>query len=90
MKSKKVISRKNFGTKIHFCHFKNGQKSIFELGEKFKTAKNVISREKKDLFDFTSFFAPEFYNFLAHCAYLPVYRYKKTAEKALDKSRSPK
>ena len=45
------------------CHFKNGQKSIFEIGEEFKTAKNAISRTNFfDLFDFTNFL-----NFLASC-----------------------
>ena len=34
-----------------FCNFKNGQKSIFELGK----------CKKFDLFDFTSFFACTFY-----------------------------
>ena len=28
-----------------FCNFKNGQKSIFELGKKFKSARNVISQK---------------------------------------------
>ena len=32
-----------FLLKSIFCHFKNDQKSIFELGKKFKTAKNAIS-----------------------------------------------
>ena len=32
--------------KFIICYFKNGQKSIFELGEKFKNAKNAISRKK--------------------------------------------
>ena len=38
-------------------------------GKKFKTAKNAISHKKfLHLFDFTSFFAWTFLNFLAHCA----------------------
>ena len=50
----KSNSRIIFLTKFHFCYFKNGQKSIFELG---KTTKNVISRKNFfDLFGFTSFF----------------------------------
>ena len=36
MKSNKSISRKIFLTKSIFCHFKNGQKSIFELGKSLK------------------------------------------------------
>ena len=35
--------------------------------KKFKTAKNAISRKKFDLFDFTSFLAWTFFNFLARC-----------------------
>ena len=45
VKSNKSISRKFNLTKFNFCNFKNGQKSIFELGKKFKTAKNAISRK---------------------------------------------
>ena len=50
---------------IFFCNFKNGQKSIFELGKLPK----MQFHEKKflDLFDFTSFFAWTFLNYLAHC-----------------------
>ena len=32
--------------------------------KKFKTSKNAISRKKMDLFDFTSFFAWTFLNFM--------------------------
>ena len=47
---------KEFDQNPFFCNFKNGQKSIFELGKKFKTAKNAISPKILfDLFDFTSF-----------------------------------
>ena len=55
VKSNKSISHKKFFlAKFHFLQF---QKSIFELGEKFKTAKNAISRKNFfDLFDSTSFF----------------------------------
>ena len=35
--------------------------------KKFKTSKNAISRKKMDLFDFTTFFAWTFLNFLARC-----------------------
>ena len=44
VKSNISISWKKFLTKIHFCYFKNGQKSIFELGKCLKTAKNGISQ----------------------------------------------
>ena len=57
-----------FNVKAFFCYYKNGQKSIFELGKCFKTAKNAISQRKKnDLFDFKSCFAWTFLNFLARC-----------------------
>ena len=56
---------KIFWTNFNFCHYKNDQKSIFELG-KSKTAKNAIS-QKRVLFDFKSFFVWTFFNFLAHC-----------------------
>ena len=52
---------------VIFCNFKNGQKSIFQLGKSFKLPKNAISRKKIDLCDFTSFFAWTFLNFLARC-----------------------
>ena len=74
MKSNKSISRKNFLTKIHFfSNFKNGQKSIFELGKSLKLPemqfheKNFTEFSWKilknkfreiDIFDFTSFFLP--------------------------------
>jgi len=49
-----------------FCNFKNGQKLIFEQGEKFKTAKNAISRKKIWFYKF--FFCLDFFlNFVAHC-----------------------
>ena len=44
-----------------FCNFKNGQKSICELGKKFKTAGNA--KKNFDLFDFTSFFCLDFFKF---------------------------
>ena len=43
MKSNQSISRTFFWANSVFCNFKNGQKSIFELGKKFKSARNVIS-----------------------------------------------
>ena len=46
MKSNKSISRIIFWPNSIFCNFKNGQKSIFELGKKFKTSTNAISRRK--------------------------------------------
>ena len=62
MKSNKSISRNFLLTKFHFLQFQNiGQKSNFELGKKFKTAKNAMS-QKNDLFDdVTSFFAWTFF-----------------------------
>ena len=41
-----------------FCNFKNGQKSIFELGKKFKTAKNAISRKKNLIYLISRVFLP--------------------------------
>ena len=67
VKSNKSISRNFVSPNSNFYYFKNGQKSSFELGKKFKTAKNAISRKKIDLFDFTAFFAWTFLNFLARC-----------------------
>ena len=37
------------------CNFKNGQKSIFELGKKFKLPKMRFHEKKIHLLDFTSF-----------------------------------
>ena len=52
-----------------FAISKMAKKSIFELGKSLKQARNAISRKKfLDLFDFTSFFAQTFLNFLARCA----------------------
>ena len=49
-----------------FGHFKNGQKSIFELGKSLKLPKMQLSEKNFfDLFDFTSFFAWTFLKFLA-------------------------
>ena len=52
---KKVQTKKKSWNQFHeilfwpksiFCNLKNGQKSFFFTGEKFKTAKNAISRKK--------------------------------------------
>ena len=51
-----------------FCNFQKWPKINFGTGKKFKTAKNAISRKKINLFDFMSFFAWTFLNFLARCA----------------------
>ena len=57
MESNRSISRKNFFYQNpFFCHFKNGQNSIFELGKSLKLSKMQF-HEKKDIFDFKSFFA---------------------------------
>ena len=59
VKSNKSISRKNFfWPNSIFCNFKNGQKSIFELGKSLKLPKMQFHEKFFfDLFDFTSFFA---------------------------------
>ena len=55
-------------SKFHFLQFQKWPKINFWTGEKLKTATNAISRKKFfDLFDFTSFFAWTFLNFLARC-----------------------
>ena len=57
VKSIKSISRRKFFlTKFHFLQFQKWSKINLWTGKKFKTARNAISRKKKDLFDFTSFF----------------------------------
>ena len=66
VKSNKSISWNFFWPNSIFCNFKNGQISIFELGKSLKLPKMQFY-EKKDLFDFTSFFAWIFLNFLARC-----------------------
>ena len=66
----KAVNQKNqfknfFFTKLHFLQFQKWPKMNFWTGKKFK---NAISRKKIfDLFDFTSFFAWTFLNFLARC-----------------------
>ena len=56
-------------TKFHFLQFQKWPEINFGTGKKFKNVKNAISRKKFfDLFDFTSFFAWTFLNFLARCA----------------------
>ncbi len=62
---KEINFKKYFLPNSIFCNFINGQKSIFEMGKKFKTGKNSISF---DLFDFTSYFAWTFLIFMASCA----------------------
>ena len=58
---------KFFLTKLYFfCHFKNGQNSFCEPGKSLKLSKMQFHEKKYlDLFDFTSFFAWTFTNFLA-------------------------
>ena len=70
LKSNKAISW-NFPPKFNFLLFQKWPKINFWTGKKFKTAKNAISQKKIDLFDFTSFLAWTFLNFLAH--YVPLY-----------------
>ena len=62
VKSNKSISRKNFWPKSIFRHFKNGQKSIFELRKSLKRL-NIQFHKKIDLFNFTSFFCLDFFKF---------------------------
>ena len=73
MKSNKSISRNFFWPISFFGHFKNGQKSIFELGKSLKLPEMQF-HEKNDLFDFTRFFffAWTFLNFLARCAFVQL------------------
>ena len=54
---------KIFWPKSIFCNFKNGQKSIFELGKSLKLPKMQFHEEKNYLFDFTSFFGLDFFRF---------------------------
>ena len=69
VKSNKSISRKKifFDQILFFCNFKNGQKSIFELGESSKLKEMQFHGIFFGLFDFTSFFYWTFLNFLACC-----------------------
>ena len=51
-------------TKINFfCHLKNGQKSIFELGKKFKTVKNAVSRKMFLIYLISQVFCLDFLKF---------------------------
>ena len=77
VKSNKSISRK-FLTKFHFLQFQKWPKINFWTGKKFKTARNAILREKKDLFDFTIFFARTFLNFLTRCCVILIYFFVKS------------
>ena len=77
VKSNRSISRKNFLTKNPFFAIsKMAKHQFFNWGEKFKIAKNLISRKFFfDLFDFMSFFfAWTFLNFLAFCAFLVFFK----------------
>ena len=51
---------KNFVTKFHFLPFQKWPKIT---GKKFKNARNAISWEKIDLFDFMRFFCQDFLKF---------------------------
>ena len=59
--------KKNSWPNSIFCNFKNGQKSIFELGKRLKLPKMQFHVKQIYLFDFTSFFAWTSLNFLARC-----------------------
>ena len=67
VKLNKSISRKISWPKSIFYNFKNGQKSIFELGKSLKLPEMQFHEKKIDLFDFTSFSAWTFLYFLACC-----------------------
>ena len=56
-RAKKSISRNFFWQNSIFCNFKNGQKSIFELGKSLNLPKMQFHEFFLDLFDFTSFFS---------------------------------
>ena len=68
VKSNKSISRNFFWPNSIFCNFKNGQKSIFEVGKKFKIA-NFMTKKRIYLIS-QVFFAWTFLNFLAHTVHL--------------------
>ena len=57
-----------FGPNSIFCNFKNGQKSIFELGKSLKLPEMQFHEEKKWFVWFHEFFCWTFLNFLARCA----------------------
>ena len=65
VKSNRSISWIIFLTKFHFLQFQKWPKINFWTEKMFKTAINAISRKKIYLFDFMSFFAWTFLNFLA-------------------------
>ena len=54
-KSNKSISQKIIFTNSIFCNFKNGQKSIFELGKNLKLPEMQFHEKKFNVFDLTSF-----------------------------------
>ena len=64
VKSNKSISRKFFWPKSIFCNFKNGQKSIFELGKSLKLPKMQFHENFFWFIWFHKFFAWTFLNFL--------------------------
>ena len=73
-KIKQINFTKFFLTKFHFLQFQKWPKINFWTGKKLKTAKNAISRRKKNyLFDFTSFFTWTFFNSLTYCG---LYKHK--------------
>jgi len=54
-----------------FCNFKNGQKSIFELGKSLKPPKMQHHEKKILIILFYEFFTWTFLNFMAYCVVLP-------------------
>ena len=68
-KFKKVQAKKTVKSNKSISNFKNGQKSIFELGKSLKLPEMQF-HEKNFLIYLISrvFFAWTFLNFLAHCA----------------------
>ena len=71
--------KKFFWSNSIFYHFKIGQKSIFELRKSLKQPKMQFHEKKIfDVFDFMTFFARTFLNFLARCGFeLALYVYNK-------------
>ena len=53
---KHVKSNKSSFTKKIIFNFKNGQKSIFEVGKNLKLPEMQFHEKKLDIFDFMSFF----------------------------------
>ena len=67
VKSNESISRNFSLTNINFLQFQKWPKINFWTGQKFKTAKNAISRKMFWLIWFHEFFCMDFLSFLAHC-----------------------